>query len=472
MPLRKRVVFVTYALISILFMLNLYYKKQNKSPPLVSYQPYFNGSTIKNIENKQRHTISNVLGNIRRMTPIHVNKSSQVKLERFFDVVKRNSYIRKYLGRLEEVYDDLFAKLYPVSVGVPETPTETAKTTETGNEAVDTNHDSSIRGKEEDGGVSVTSYTLPGCNCSRKIGRNKQQNKYVVLRRYSTERHMTMSRTVQMISSCSDHATARGSRQKVISYSYFGNTSDLGLYNRYFSEIRNRALEIRQYYPGFVMRVYHSVGPDDEKGQREICRAFCDIPLIDFCDVHSLPAPWFDFGAQQKMGTLWRFLTLLDPLVDVSLFRDLDSYILPREVAAVDEWLQSNSSYHVMRDHPLHNGQMLAGLWGCQTHLDRANAYHYGALMFSQPYHDLWDYDQRLLRRILWPQIRNRTMVHDSYTCRAKLFQGQGSARPFPTRREGRNYTGYGKTKLETTKLLRTCPMVCRPRSHKDWLLC
>ncbi|XP_066989631.1 uncharacterized protein [Macrobrachium rosenbergii] len=470
MPCRKRVVFITYVIISIVFLLNLYYK-QNKASPRVRYQPYLK-SPVTNFENKKSETVSTLLENISGMAPTNVNKISKMKTQRFFDIVKRNSHIMNYLERLEEVYDDLFYKIYPVSVGVPETPTETAKAIETENETVNIDHDSSTGVKEEDGGLSVTSYSLPGCNCSRKLGRNKQDKKYVVLRRYSAEHHMAMSRTVQMISSCSDHATARGPKQKVVSYSYFGNTSDVGLYNRYFSEMRNRALEIHRHYPGFVMRVYHNVGPEDEKGQREICQAFCDIPLLDFCDVSALPSPWFDFGDQQKVGTLWRFLTLLDPLVDATLFRDLDSYVLPREAAAVEEWLRSNSSYHVMRDHPLHNGQILAGLWGSQTHLDRANAYHYGALMLSQPYHDLWDYDQRLLRRILWPQIRNRTMVHDSYTCRAKLFQGQGPARPFPTRREGRNYTGYGKTKSGVTKLLKTCPVACRPKSHKDWLLC
>ncbi|XP_068213707.1 uncharacterized protein [Palaemon carinicauda] len=283
---------------------------------------------------------------------------------------------------------------------------------------------------------------------------------------------MATRRRVKKISSCSEEASARGPNQRVVSYSYFGNTSDPGLYNRYFSEIRARAIEIQQHYPDFVMRVYHNVGPEDEKGRREMCRAYCDFPHLDFCNVRELPEPWFDFSAKQKVGTMWRFLTLMDPLVDTTMFRDLDSYVLPREVAAVDEWLWSDSPYHVMRDHPLHNAQILAGLWGCQTHLDRGNSYHYGAMLLSQPYSDLWDYDQRLLRRILWPLIRNRTMVHNSYTCKASIFQGQGSSRPFPTQREGLNYTGYGKTKIEVTKLLTACPLVCRPPSHQDWILC
>jgi hypothetical protein len=51
---------------------------------------------------------------------------------------------------------------------------------------------------------------------------------------------------------------------------------------------------------------------------------------------------------------MWRFLTLSDPLVDVTIFRDLDSTLNERETAAVKEWLGSNYTMHVMRDHPSH----------------------------------------------------------------------------------------------------------------------
>ncbi|KAK7075807.1 hypothetical protein SK128_007099 [Halocaridina rubra] len=63
-------------------------------------------------------------------------------------------------------------------------------------------------------------------------------------------------------------------------------------------------------------------------------------------------------------------------------------------------------------------------------------------------------------------------MTHDSYTCRALEFQGLHRTKAFPTPREGRNYTGYGKTKVESSKLLTECPVACRPQSHKDWIMC
>ena len=60
----------------------------------------------------------------------------------------------------------------------------------------------------------------------------------------------------------------------------------------------------------------------------------------------------------------WRFFPTLDPQVDIYLSRDLDSEFNDREISAVAEWLDSTESFHMMRDHPLHNTEMLGSAWG------------------------------------------------------------------------------------------------------------
>ena len=52
--------------------------------------------------------------------------------------------------------------------------------------------------------------------------------------------------------------------------------------------------------------------------------------------------------------TVWRFLPLLDHSVDRFMSRDTDSVMLEREVHAVNQWLQSPATFHLMRDHPWH----------------------------------------------------------------------------------------------------------------------
>lgn len=80
----------------------------------------------------------------------------------------------------------------------------------------------------------------------------------------------------------------------------------------------------------------------------------------------------------------WRFLPLIDVTVDLFLSRDSDTQILPREVAAVNRWLQMNSTFHIIRDHPLHDSQILGGIIGgfSSIILDVFNS-HFMVLIFN-----------------------------------------------------------------------------------------
>ena len=59
---------------------------------------------------------------------------------------------------------------------------------------------------------------------------------------------------------------------------------------------------------------------------------------------------------------MWRFL----PFENVERFisRDADSRLSIREKLAVDKWIESDKTLHIMRDHPHHNVYIFAGLFG------------------------------------------------------------------------------------------------------------
>ncbi len=61
---------------------------------------------------------------------------------------------------------------------------------------------------------------------------------------------------------------------------------------------------------------------------------------------------------------MWRFLTCGDKDVEYMICRDCDSRIYQREVNAVNEWISSGKTLHVMRDHPHENYKILGGMWG------------------------------------------------------------------------------------------------------------
>jgi hypothetical protein len=107
------------------------------------------------------------------------------------------------------------------------------------------------------------------------------------------------------------------------------------------------------------MRIYSALEPDGCLGTLKLQELFESYSFVDLCNVtrvlelRNITQPLFPMT--------WRFLPLMDPTVDRILSRDTDSLITAREVAAVNQWLNSNSTFHMMHDHPLHRGHLLLG---------------------------------------------------------------------------------------------------------------
>jgi hypothetical protein len=105
-----------------------------------------------------------------------------------------------------------------------------------------------------------------------------------------------------------------------------------------------------------------------------------------------------------------RFLAAADPAVERVVFRDADSRIGSREKAAVDDWIASCRSFHVMRDHPDHaEWPVLGGMWGVAGDALR----DIGSLVAAWPSHTQKLDDMRFLSISLWPRI-SRDMLHHS----------------------------------------------------------
>ena len=107
--------------------------------------------------------------------------------------------------------------------------------------------------------------------------------------------------------------------------------------------------------------------------------------------------------------------------MSVVISRDLDSSITTREVAAVQEWLQSKKSFHIMRDHPQHCVPILGGTWGARMTEDtiRQEWVRTFQNMLEDPLNkasaDKVGPDQALLQKLVWPWTKLQAMEHDSY---------------------------------------------------------
>ncbi len=149
----------------------------------------------------------------------------------------------------------------------------------------------------------------------------------------------------------------------MLSFSLYGPRD-----KRFIDGIEANVKAMKKHYPkGYTIRVYHdkSWREEDREQMEDLCRVFCDNrDVVDLCSVRSLMSPVSGQPLLPKFGMMWRFAPMVDPLVDEWHSRDLDSRPSEREWAAVDDWLRSGSTFHVMRDHTHHWVTILGGMFG------------------------------------------------------------------------------------------------------------
>ena len=115
-------------------------------------------------------------------------------------------------------------------------------------------------------------------------------------------------------------------------------------------------------------------------------------------------------------GSLWRFNPITEPNIEYFISRDCDSRISLRDETAVNEWIESGKSFHIIRDHPIgHGWPMNAGMWG-----SKGNSIPYFKNMMSDYLiinnrTDDKSIDQCFLRDIIHPIVSTDLFLHDEY---------------------------------------------------------
>ena len=109
---------------------------------------------------------------------------------------------------------------------------------------------------------------------------------------------------------------------------------------------------------------------------------------------------------------MWRFESIDDPEVEIMMSRDTDTRILLREKLAVDEWLNSKTLFHIMRDHPHHDFVILAGMFGSRK-IPHLQSWIEVMNTFNQDGDRM--YDQNFLKDYIYPVIRDNSIIHTSF---------------------------------------------------------
>jgi len=192
---------------------------------------------------------------------------------------------------------------------------------------------------------------------------------------------------------------------KVIGFSLWGDNPTYTI-----GAIKNAELA-KEYYPDFECWFYIH----EESVPSTIIQQLCDMHNVKII---------LKYGDLTNYKPLtWRFEPIDDPEVELLISRDTDTRILLREKLAVDEWLQSDKVFHIMRDHPHHSFVVLAGMFGTRK-IPEIPSWKNEMDKYTQGSDRM--YDQDFLRDIIYPLIENNSVIH------ANFYGNEPHSKKFP----------------------------------------
>ena len=202
-----------------------------------------------------------------------------------------------------------------------------------------------------------------------------------------------------------------------MNYLSFSLWGDNPIYN--VGAIKNARLWRAGLYSGWKMVVYYDNS----------------VPKQTIDALNYIGAKTIDVTSENMYGMFWSFLAVSLPEAQNCCFRDCDSRISLREKLAVDVWIGSGKSLHVMRDHPSHiipygNNELgiLGGMWGIKS---GAIPLKDMVIEYTQNKNLSYGSDQTFLAKVYELLINDRR-THDEF---AENF-------PFPMKRKSGVFVG------------------------------
>lgn len=187
--------------------------------------------------------------------------------------------------------------------------------------------------------------------------------------------------------------------KNIISFSVWGDEK------KYIDGALTNISLANKYYPDWIVRFYCQENMPSEY-MSELQNRGCEIRPKQF-----YRDSWF--------GLYWRFCPMYDDS-DINRFivRDTDARISPREVDAVNEWIESEKPFHIMRDNQAHNVPILGGMWGSFPNIIPDFELKLKTWMQTIPGDDknprgrFHNTDQEFLWKYVWPVIKDNHIAH------------------------------------------------------------
>jgi hypothetical protein len=119
------------------------------------------------------------------------------------------------------------------------------------------------------------------------------------------------------------------------------------------------------------------------------------------------------YPVDQKSGSAGmfdRFMAIDEPDCSVMFVRDADSRVHERDAACIEDFLASDKTLHIIRDHKYHWQPIMGGMWGIRKSGMTATMKE---MLLSWTITDAYCNDQHFLQYNVYPLYKSNAIIHD-----------------------------------------------------------
>jgi hypothetical protein len=180
--------------------------------------------------------------------------------------------------------------------------------------------------------------------------------------------------------------------KKVFSFTLFGAQ------DKYCKGLLLNIQQIQRHFPDFEVWVY--IGND--------VPSYLIDTLSTFQNVHRILT-----NENGNVNKFYRFFAIDNPEVELMIVRDVDSRIYSRDISVINDFVQSDKLFHIIRDHPNHFHKILAGAFAIRKGLLAHRLQDiFDEYKQTREVTTFWN-DQEFLAEIFWPRVLSVSMIHD-----------------------------------------------------------
>lgn len=180
----------------------------------------------------------------------------------------------------------------------------------------------------------------------------------------------------------------------VITFSIYGNVE------KYIGGLLKNCMKINKIYPIFWIYVY--VGNDVDMG--ELTKKLNGIANLEYIQT----------GVSGHENASHRFFGIDRPEVGIMFSRDADSEINERDQYCIQRFIQSKFLFQIIRDHPQHGTEILAGMWGIKKGLLTQRIQDMFHVFKNRHSSFVFGDDQLFLTNVIYPRVNMYTLAFDS----------------------------------------------------------